>query len=103
MPRGYFEETRAIARLPNLDIEIVHGREADGGAEHISIKPAGGALFRGLRPRIGGRKSDSVLDALRPVGLGALARHRRRQSAAGKCQPPSGTAAKRRTSFIPTS
>jgi hypothetical protein len=37
MPRGYFEETRAIARLPNLDIEIVHGREADGGAEHISI------------------------------------------------------------------
>ena len=34
MPRGYFEETRAIARLPNLDIEIVHGREADGALLH---------------------------------------------------------------------
>ncbi|TPV97499.1 MAG: hypothetical protein USCAAHI_03057 [Beijerinckiaceae bacterium] len=37
MPQGHFEETRAFARLPNLDIEIVHGRSADGNAEHISI------------------------------------------------------------------
>jgi hypothetical protein len=37
MPQGHFEETRATARLPNLDIEIVHGRSADGGAERISI------------------------------------------------------------------
>ena len=37
MPQGHFEETRTFARLPNLDIEIVHGRSADGNAEHISI------------------------------------------------------------------
>jgi hypothetical protein len=37
MPQGHFEETRAFARLPNLDIEIVHGRSADGNAEYISI------------------------------------------------------------------
>jgi hypothetical protein len=37
MPQGHFEETRAFARLPNLDIEIVHGRSTDGNAEHISI------------------------------------------------------------------
>ncbi|MGH6835338.1 MAG: hypothetical protein ACREC9_07270 [Methylocella sp.] len=37
MPQGFFDETKATARLPNLDIEIVHGRSADGNAEHISI------------------------------------------------------------------
>jgi hypothetical protein len=37
MPQGSFEETRATARLPKLDIEIVHGRSPDGNAEHISI------------------------------------------------------------------
>jgi hypothetical protein len=37
MQRGHFEETRATARLPNLDIEIVHSRLADGDAEQLSI------------------------------------------------------------------
>jgi hypothetical protein len=37
MPQGHFEETRAIARLPNLDIEIIHARLDDGNAEHLSI------------------------------------------------------------------
>ncbi|MGH7248428.1 MAG: hypothetical protein ACREH9_10015 [Pseudomonadota bacterium] len=37
MPQGYFDQTKATARLPNLDIEIVHGHSADGNAEHISI------------------------------------------------------------------
>ncbi|MGH6839110.1 MAG: hypothetical protein ACREDT_09980 [Methylocella sp.] len=38
MPQGFFDETMATARLPNLDIEIVHGRSPDGNAEHISIR-----------------------------------------------------------------
>jgi hypothetical protein len=37
MERGHFEETRATARLPNLDIEIVHGRSADGNTERLAI------------------------------------------------------------------
>jgi hypothetical protein len=37
MPQGFIDETKATARLPNLDIEIVHGRSPDGNAEHISI------------------------------------------------------------------
>ena len=37
MPQDFFDETKATARLPNLDIEIVHGRSADGDAEHVSI------------------------------------------------------------------
>jgi hypothetical protein len=37
MPQGFFDETKATARLPNLDIEIVHGRSPDGNAEHISV------------------------------------------------------------------
>jgi hypothetical protein len=37
MQKGHFDETRATARLPNLDIEIIHGRSADGNAERLSI------------------------------------------------------------------
>jgi len=37
MQRGHFEETRATARLPNLDIEIIHSRSAEGDAERLSI------------------------------------------------------------------
>jgi hypothetical protein len=35
--RGHFEETRATAHLPNFDIEIIHGRSAEGDAERLSI------------------------------------------------------------------
>jgi hypothetical protein len=37
MQSGHFEETRATARLPNFDIEIVHSRSAEGDAERLSI------------------------------------------------------------------
>ncbi len=37
MPQSRFDETRAAARLPNLDIEIVHSRSPAGDAERISI------------------------------------------------------------------
>jgi hypothetical protein len=37
MPQGYFDETKATARLPNLDIEIVHGRSPAGDAERLTI------------------------------------------------------------------
>jgi hypothetical protein len=37
MAQGFFDETKATARLPNLDIEIVHGRSPAGDAERITI------------------------------------------------------------------
>ena len=37
MPQGFFDETKATARLPNLDIEIVHSRSPAGDAERITI------------------------------------------------------------------
>ncbi len=37
MPQSQYEETRAAARLPNLDIEIVHSRSPAGDSERISI------------------------------------------------------------------
>jgi hypothetical protein len=37
MPQGFFDETKAAARLPNLDIEIVHSRSPAGDAERITI------------------------------------------------------------------
>jgi hypothetical protein len=37
MQAGDFDETKAVARLPGLDIEIVHRRSPLGDAEEISI------------------------------------------------------------------
>lgn len=37
MPQGFFDETKASARLPNLDIEITHSRSPAGDAERITI------------------------------------------------------------------
>jgi hypothetical protein len=37
MPQGFFDETKATARLPNLDIEIVRSRSPAGDAERITI------------------------------------------------------------------
>lgn len=37
MPQGQYEETKATARLPSLDIEIIHSRSPSGDAERISI------------------------------------------------------------------
>ena len=37
MPEGHFEETKAIGRLPNLDIEINYSRSPAGDAERLSI------------------------------------------------------------------
>jgi hypothetical protein len=37
MPQGHFDETKAIARLPNLDVEIIHSRSPAGDAERITI------------------------------------------------------------------
>jgi hypothetical protein len=37
MPQGDFGETKAVARLPNLEIEIIHGRSHAGDAERLSI------------------------------------------------------------------
>jgi hypothetical protein len=52
MPQGFFDETKATARLPNLDIEIVRIRSPAGDAECITISlqaaPAFAALGRFL-------------------------------------------------------
>jgi hypothetical protein len=52
MQQSPFEETRAIAHLANLDIEIVHGRAPDGTSEHLSIHlramPSFEAFGRGI-------------------------------------------------------
>jgi hypothetical protein len=37
MPQGFFDETKATARLRDLDIEIVHSRSPAGDAERITI------------------------------------------------------------------
>jgi len=37
MPTQDIEETRATARLPNLDIEIVHRRAPDASAEQLTL------------------------------------------------------------------
>jgi hypothetical protein len=37
MPQGDFGETKAVARLPDLEIEIIHGRSRAGDAERLSI------------------------------------------------------------------
>jgi hypothetical protein len=37
MPQGYFDETKATARLPNFDIEIVHSHSPEGDAERITV------------------------------------------------------------------
>jgi len=37
MPQRDFEETRAVAHLPNLQIEIIHARSPAGDAERLSI------------------------------------------------------------------
>ncbi|MGH6829705.1 MAG: hypothetical protein ACREDG_00940 [Methylocella sp.] len=37
MPQVFFDETKATARLPNLNIEIVRSRSPAGDAERITI------------------------------------------------------------------
>ncbi len=37
MAQGDLEETRAVAHLPNLQIEIIRGRSPAGDAERLSI------------------------------------------------------------------
>jgi hypothetical protein len=35
------ETTRGIAKLPSLDVELVHDRSEDGGAERLAIRVTG--------------------------------------------------------------
>jgi len=37
MSQRFFDETKTTARLPNLDIEIVHSRSPAGDAERLTI------------------------------------------------------------------
>jgi hypothetical protein len=42
------DETKAVARLPNLDIEILHRRAPDEGAEYLSISLKATPSFRAM-------------------------------------------------------
>lgn len=37
MPEQHFEEAKAVARLPNLDVEIIYSRSPEGEFERLSI------------------------------------------------------------------
>ena len=37
MEKSPYDETRATARLPNLDVEIVHRRPWEGNEEHLMV------------------------------------------------------------------
>jgi hypothetical protein len=49
MEKSDYDDTIAVAQLPNLDIEIRHRRPWEGGAEMVSVtlraKPSFDALF----------------------------------------------------------
>lgn len=45
-----YDETRALARLPNLDIELVHRQARDGGAEEIALRLRAVPSFAALEP-----------------------------------------------------
>ncbi len=57
MPQGFFDETKATARLPNLDIEIIHSRSPAGDAERITISLQAAPSFEAF---------DRFLDATNP-------------------------------------
>lgn len=42
------DETRAVARLPNLDIEILHRKRPEEGAEYMSITLRATPSFRAM-------------------------------------------------------
>jgi hypothetical protein len=50
MMKSDYDDAKAVARLPNLDIEILHRRAWDGADEMLSITlratPSFGAFFR---------------------------------------------------------
>lgn len=56
MPQGFFDETKATARLPNLDIEIVRSRSPARDAERITISVQAAPSFEAFavswRPQI---------------------------------------------------
>ena len=35
MPEQHFEEAKAVARLPNLDVEIIYSRSPEGEFERL--------------------------------------------------------------------
>ena len=45
---GAMDETKAVARLPNLDIEIHHRRAPDEAAEYLSISLRATPSFRAM-------------------------------------------------------
>ena len=90
MPQGFFDETKATARLPNLDVEIVRSRSPTGGCRTHYNQPASGAFLRGIWPFPGGHKSVSILDAHRSDGLDALAWRLRRKASNQELRSPAG-------------
>ena len=57
MKEPHLDETRITARLPRLDIEIVHGRSPGGESEHLSIRLQASPSFQAF---------DSYFEAANP-------------------------------------
>jgi hypothetical protein len=67
--------TKATARLPGLNIEVVHRQSPDGDSEQISINLQAVPSFEAFGPF-------AFLGSGRPAGLALLARSRARRDAA---------------------
>jgi hypothetical protein len=68
------DATRATARLPGLDIEIVHRRAVEDDAEQISINPRAAPSFR---PCARSRQQDRKADRSRKTSCDAWPDHTR--------------------------
>jgi len=58
------KDTRAIAKLPNLDIEIAHRSRPEEGAEYLAITLRATPNFRAV---------NDYLEMSGPLGMGGLA------------------------------
>ena len=91
-----FDATRATARLPGLDIEIIHRRAPAGDAEQISINLQAAPSFEAFGRFLETANPFAFWMAAAQLAWSPLARGRARH-AAGKCR---STSAKRPWAFL---
>ena len=72
MDKSPYDETRATARLPNLDVDILHRRSWEGNEEQIVVMLRAVPSFEAFGPTIGGHQPASRLDSDNGSGVVAL-------------------------------
>ena len=72
MDKSPYDETRATARLPNLDVDILHRRSWEGNEEQIVGMLRAVPSFEAFGPTIGGHQPASRLDSDNGSGVVAL-------------------------------